>query len=475
MPNYLSVMNYSFQLRGLYNDTDPGMPHMDFSGEVLAGIDETNLSDGPLSGSARYHTGWYAPQGPGTFGSPAQRFCNGLDFPVPKPAPMVRVDSASVTGPIDWNQNGDAANSAFTQDINFDGLLTPLHPGANDWTHLHLNQIGARRNVGGSYIDGRGNLMPGPPPLDVGRADIGRGDIGRAHTGRSDSGDLRPRRHRQRRHRPGRHRRGDIGRADIGEAAGEIDFDIATASGKSPPNGLTACVSGAGCSGATTPFHRIRLTWQPPTVGSVFQYTVYRVKTGDPITSRVLVGQTPSVLGASSYSLVDTQELPNALFSYLVVAEFNDGPPHTLSGPSNVVTILAINDPPVAVNDSYTTNQNTALTVTTPGTLGNGVLANDTDTDSPHLTAARVAGPSHGTLVLNGDGTFTYTPAAGYSGTDSFTYTANDIDPSRSSNVATVTITVTAVGYERQREEPAAAPGVTFRRIRGHAVDLNGA
>ena len=54
--------------------------------------------------------------------------------------------------------------------------------------------------------------------------------------------------------------------------------------------------------------------------------------------------------------------------------------------------------------------------------LGWGVLANDTDQEDDRLTAALVAPPSHGTLHLNADGTFDYTPQAGYNGPDSFTY-----------------------------------------------------
>ena len=72
------------------------------------------------------------------------------------------------------------------------------------------------------------------------------------------------------------------------------------------------------------------------------------------------------------------------------------------------------------------------------------VLGNDTDVDAgTTLTAALVASPAHGTLTLTADGSFTYTPAANFNGTDSFTYTASD--GTAVSNVATVTITVTAV------------------------------
>src|SRR5205807_4627271 len=63
--------------------------------------------------------------------------------------------------------------------------------------------------------------------------------------------------------------------------------------------------------------------------------------------------------------------------------------------------------------------------------------------DSSTLSAVLVGGPSHGSLALNADGSFTYTPAADFNGTDSFTYRASD--GSLSSNVATVTITVRPV------------------------------
>ena len=55
-----------------------------------------------------------------------------------------------------------------------------------------------------------------------------------------------------------------------------------------------------------------------------------------------------------------------------------------------------------------------------------GVLGNDTDVDADALTAALVTESPHGTLALASDGSFTYTPAANFNGTDSFTYTAND-------------------------------------------------
>jgi VCBS repeat-containing protein len=121
-----------------------------------------------------------------------------------------------------------------------------------------------------------------------------------------------------------------------------------------------------------------------------------------------------------------------------------------------------VNQPPVATNDSFTTNQDTPLTVS----VGNGVLANDTDADNNPLTANVVTGPTHGTLSLNANGAFTYTPNANFNGTDSFTYYAND-GTVNSTNPATVTLNVTAVNQLRALTEDTsiALPGVGLSAV----------
>src|SRR5216117_1951587 len=103
------------------------------------------------------------------------------------------------------------------------------------------------------------------------------------------------------------------------------------------------------------------------------------------------------------------------------------------------ITVTPVNDAPLAANDdSYTTPEDTQLTVSAPG-----VLANDSDVDGDTLSAVLVTGPTHGTLTLNGDGSLVYMPAANFNGTDSFTYKASD--GQAQSGVTTVTITVTPV------------------------------
>src|SRR6185436_17942972 len=102
------------------------------------------------------------------------------------------------------------------------------------------------------------------------------------------------------------------------------------------------------------------------------------------------------------------------------------------------ITIEAVNDAPVAVNDSFTTAEDTALNV-----VASGVLANDSDVDGNSLNAVLVSGPTNGDLALNNNGSFSYTPALNYAGSDSFTYKAND--GQADSTVATVSITIEAV------------------------------
>ncbi len=121
-------------------------------------------------------------------------------------------------------------------------------------------------------------------------------------------------------------------------------------------------------------------------------------------------------------------------FTYKV----NDGTADSANSATVTIIVNGVNDPPVAVNDSYSTAYNTTLTVN----AASGVLANDTDIDTIVLTAVLVAGPANGSLNLNSNGSFTYTPTTGYYGSDSFTYKAND--SLADSNVATVNITVIA-------------------------------
>jgi hypothetical protein len=94
-----------------------------------------------------------------------------------------------------------------------------------------------------------------------------------------------------------------------------------------------------------------------------------------------------------------------------------------------------VNAAPTTVNDNYSASRDNALAVAAPG-----VLANDSDAEKDALTVRLGRNVAHGTLTLNANGSLSYTPAAGFTGTDDFTYIAND--GKSDSTAATVTLAV---------------------------------
>jgi len=105
--------------------------------------------------------------------------------------------------------------------------------------------------------------------------------------------------------------------------------------------------------------------------------------------------------------------------------------------PTAIFFTISGGEPPVAVADTYTTDEDVELVVA----AAEGVLTNDTD-DGP-LTAVLETDVANGTLLLAADGSFTYLPDADFYGEDSFTYKAYDGE--LYSDAATVTITVNPV------------------------------
>jgi VCBS repeat-containing protein len=135
-------------------------------------------------------------------------------------------------------------------------------------------------------------------------------------------------------------------------------------------------------------------------------------------------------------------------FSYLPNPGFTGGDSFTYrvddgEATSNVATVTITvsspepsNEPPVAVDDSYSVAEGTRLDVN----AANGVLANDTDAGPAPLTAVLTEDPDHGSLTLNADGSFSYTPEDGFSGNDEFRYRARDgaeaMSPPRRARIA---------------------------------------
>ena len=490
-PNYLSVMNYLFQARGLVDDA--GNLYADYSGDQYPDLDESALSDGSLPTPLRYRTSWFAPRVEGTLGyalgtSPAKRYCTGVPFPEGT-ADVTRIDGISATEPVDWNADGYANGGA--QDVNFDGIDStggrPLR-GFSDWTGMRLDQIGAGFNAfgkgdgilkaegGGIFTTADGGILRyeggGILKLEGGGTLAEDAGILRLEGGGiltiEDGGILRLEGGGILKYEGGgilRYEGGGIFKQEGGgilklegggilqyegggilrlEGGGqELTYDTVKATGSTPPNTLKACVIGVSCDAQapTAPLHRTSLKWKSPNVGTVTSYAVFR-SVGDNVSAT-----STKVADVSGTTFVDPEELPDGVqFTYLVTATFDDG---AKSGASNTATIIAVNDAPLAANDSYAIGFGGSLVVPAAG-----VLANDADADS--LATSRrvilVAPPAKGTLTLNPDGSFSYVPNPSTSGQDSFRYKANDgvwsrnsqIALSSDSNDATVTLDVGA-------------------------------
>ncbi|MBU0730135.1 MAG: cadherin-like domain-containing protein, partial [Proteobacteria bacterium] len=138
--------------------------------------------------------------------------------------------------------------------------------------------------------------------------------------------------------------------------------------------------------------------------------------------------QSPDITTASTPETVETEQ---------PIPVIEETPPEEPQQPVNEPPAPA-NNPPVSSVDINSMDENTTLTVYAPGVLGN-----DTDIESSALTALLVTGPANGTLTLNTDGSFIYTPASNFVGTDSFTYKAND--GGLDSNISLVTVVVNNV------------------------------
>jgi len=175
----------------------------------------------------------------------------------------------------------------------------------------------------------------------------------------------------------------------------------------------------------------------PSEVGQSATYTVQNVS--NPALFAVL----PSVdaNGTLTYTAA-TNATGSATFSVFVQDSGGtaNGGNNTSAPQMFTITVYLADVPPVANPDSYVVQQNGSLTVSG----ANGVLANDTDIEGNPLTASLLNGPSHGTLNLNSDGSFTYTPQPGYIGVDSFTYTASD---GLGGSTAAITLTVSGPVY----------------------------
>ncbi|MBD2121237.1 Ig-like domain-containing protein [Trichocoleus sp. FACHB-262] len=127
-------------------------------------------------------------------------------------------------------------------------------------------------------------------------------------------------------------------------------------------------------------------------------------------------------------------------FTYTPNANFNGSDSYTYVVDSGTgtesatvaITVSPIDDAPIASDDTFTTNENTAISLS--------VLANDFDAEGNVLTIINFTDAAHGTLTQNASGDFLYTPNSGFTGADSFSYIISDGNGGTSQ--ASVTISV---------------------------------
>lgn len=214
------------------------------------------------------------------------------------------------------------------------------------------------------------------------------------------------------------------------------DLDSANFAGGTLAINLTAgAVTGDTISLRTTP--SVTISGLDVSVSGVVVGTLTTTATGISIALNASAdNRAVSLLTQASGFFTASENPTNA--ARTITFALTDGDGATTSF-TRTVNVVPVNDAPVGVADSYTIGEDGVLTVGT----ATGVLANDSDVDGPTLIATLVTGPAHGTLILNADGSFTYTPVANYNGPDSFTYNVGD--GLGSTGPITVTLDVTAV------------------------------
>ena len=179
---------------------------------------------------------------------------------------------------------------------------------------------------------------------------------------------------------------------------------------------------------------------------------------GNPLTAALVSGVASGTLTLQADGSFSYVPAPGFFGSVTFTYQASDGAASSNTA-TVTITVNAVDDPPVAQADSYTTAEDTPLSVGS-----NGVLGNDSDPEGAALTAAVVRNVPNGSLLLNSNGSFGYAPPNNFNGTTSFTYSASD--GVTQSAAATVTISVTPVNdppFATNSPETTVSEGVTYR------------
>lgn len=357
-PNYESVMNYLFQVRGF-----PDGSSIDYSRQTLPDLSEDLLSESTGLGldstntPALHATRWFAPPNsfdkkignrtapvncdgsPLIFGEQGEVAVNNAGYAgIYLPGTILAPNSA----PIDWNNDLVTADAAGTIDINLDGVIesstsnppTPFQ-GFNDWQYIDFRQIGARAGAGG-YSGGVGLTGGGGVGLTGGGGVglTGGGGVGLTGGGGTPS-DL-----------GGGGGVGLTGGGFVGQrgggggvaltgGGGEVDFDLANST-VDPPANLTAVMGS----------RAVILNWKSPAFSQIRSYLIYRLvgifdpnstdKTYNPLTNAKLIATLKGTPPVTTYT--DSTVKNRTTYTYFVVAALGDG----LQSPASKGAVIVV-------------------------------------------------------------------------------------------------------------------------------------
>ncbi|HEX9112680.1 MAG TPA: hypothetical protein VF845_14465 [Terriglobales bacterium] len=342
-PNFLSTMNYLFQVRGF---VDGGF---DYSGQTMTPLNETNPFLNELSGigvdiftglPATHLTRWYsAPNALDnqlqntTGGRYSTAHCDGTPL-LPNEAPSVRVDGTvapggSFSAPLDWNNDLLVPTAVLSpgEDLNHNGITgdSPFS-GFNDWQTVDLQQMGARANGYGFSGGGGLKTQGGGLKTQGGGMDDDGGGIKTWGGGLKTQG------------------------GGLKTQGGGTDQDEDTANSTvSPPTGLTCsiaqnnvpgCVSSSGS--LVEKAKSVPLTWTPPSFGQIRKYYVWRAVGSFPTLQQVLsnfskFSNIKTLTGTPpATSFIDPNVKSNTTYTYFVTDANKQG---VQSGPSNALVV----------------------------------------------------------------------------------------------------------------------------------------
>jgi hypothetical protein len=349
-PNFVSVMNYLFQVRGF---VDGGF---DYSSQTMSPLNEaypflseaSGIGEDPDTGSAKHLTRWYS--APNALdnqlqsiagGRYATAHCDGTPL-APNEPPSVRVDGTVAQGgtnsaPLDWNNDFMAGDAVIApgEDLDHNGTIDGNSPfsGFNEWPTVDLQQMSARASAfgfsGAGLKNGGGGLKNGGGGIDNDGGGLKNGGGGLKNGG---------------------------GGLKNGGGGTELDEDMANST-VDPPTGLTASISQdnvPGCDNSSgSPVEHVQsvpLTWTPPSFGQIRKYYVWRAEGSFPTLQQVLshfelFSNIKTLTGTPpSTSYTDPNVKNNTTYTYFVTDANKQG---VQSGPSNpLVVTISFEEPP---------------------------------------------------------------------------------------------------------------------------------